>query len=68
MLEVCDVTDALPAENVNWVTVLPRTPLQPHTRHAFDLPSSAATHARFSIFPDGGIGRIRLFGTVADNQ
>ena len=68
MLEVCDVIDALPAENVNWVTVLPRTPLQPHTRHSFDIPPSAATHARFSIFPDGGIGRLRLFGTVADNQ
>jgi allantoicase len=68
MLEVCDVTDALPAENVNWVTVLPRSPLQPHTRHSFDVPPAAATHARFSIFPDGGIGRLRLFGTVGDNQ
>ena len=41
------------------------TPLQPHARHAWDLPSRVtATHVRLNIFPDGGVARLRLFGAV----
>ncbi|HEU5250047.1 MAG TPA: allantoicase, partial [Thermoanaerobaculia bacterium] len=29
------------------------------------LPAPPATHARFNVFPDGGVARLRLFGTVA---
>ena len=25
-----------------------------------------ATHARFRIFPDGGVSRLRLYGTLAN--
>ena len=49
----------------DWKELLPRTPLQPHTRHLFEeeLTSiGAVTHARLNIFPDGGIARLRLFG------
>jgi len=48
-----------------WKELLPRTPLQPHARHAFEDALRAiggVTHARFNIFPDGGVGRLRLFG------
>ena len=51
-----------------WRETLPRTRLQPHTRHFFEaelLPAGPATHARFRIFPDGGVGRLRLLGTLA---
>jgi allantoicase len=49
----------------DWKELLPRTPLQPHTRHLFEgeLRSIGdVTHARLNIFPDGGIARLRLFG------
>jgi allantoicase len=48
-----------------WTDLLPRTPLQPHARHEFEQelrPSGEVTHVRFNIFPDGGVGRLRLFG------
>ena len=47
-----------------WRQLLPQTPLQPHARHKFvELAHWApATHARLSIYPDGGIARLRLFG------
>jgi allantoicase len=48
-----------------WRELLPRTPLQPHTRHLFEEELRAIgdiTHARLNIFPDGGIARLRLFG------
>ena len=50
-----------------WQPALPQSALQPHTRHRFDQLAAArpATHARLSIYPDGGIARLRLFGTLA---
>jgi allantoicase len=52
-------------DDAPWRDLLPRTPLQPHARHAFEEELHAigdVTHVRFNIFPDGGVGRLRLFG------
>ena len=70
MLEITDapgVAKTTDLPNGNWQTLLAQTPLQPHTRHRFDeLPDRGpATHARLSIYPDGGIARLRLFGEPA---
>lgn len=51
-----------------WIPVLERSPLSPHTRHVFEaeiLAHAALTHARLSIYPDGGVARLRLFGELA---
>jgi len=49
-----------------WKPLLPRTKLQADHRHTFRAQlhrgAGAATHVRFSIFPDGGVNRLRLFG------
>ncbi|WP_328886216.1 allantoicase [Streptomyces sp. NBC_00316] len=48
-----------------WTEILPRTRLQPDTNHRFVLPEAVrATHVRIDIFPDGGISRLRLFGSL----
>jgi allantoicase len=48
-----------------WFPLLSRARLQPDTRHFFDVAGTeAVTHVRFDAFPDGGISRLRLFGTV----
>ncbi|MFC4532185.1 allantoicase [Sphaerisporangium dianthi] len=55
-----------PGEDAGWFELLPRTPLQPDTRHRFRLPGDrAVTHVRLDIHPDGGLGRLRLWGTPA---
>jgi allantoicase len=68
-VEVCDVPSLTPellsGGDPGWTTLLPRTPLQADARHGFDVSGSPATHARLAIYPDGGIARLRLFGTVA---
>ncbi|MDH2428698.1 allantoicase [Sphaerisporangium sp. TRM90804] len=47
-----------------WSELLPRTRLQPDTRHRFRLRTSqVVTHVRLDIHPDGGLGRLRLYGT-----
>jgi len=48
-----------------WAVLLPRTPLQPDTRHRFLIDGTKrATHVRLDSFPDGGIARLRLWGSA----
>ena len=52
-----------PSDAAAWFDLLPRTPLQPDTRHRFRLDSDAAVaFVRLDIFPDGGMARLRLWG------
>ncbi|SLI28799.1 allantoicase [Mycobacteroides abscessus subsp. abscessus] len=48
------------------VELLPRTPLQPDTRHRFPIAAVAASveEVRLDIYPDGGLARVRLFGEL----
>jgi len=47
-----------------WHPVLERTRLLPHTRHVLDAGQAhePARYARLSIWPDGGVSRLRLLG------
>jgi allantoicase len=47
--------------------LLPRTRLQPDTRHRFLLADApVATEVRLDIYPDGGMARLRLFGELTE--
>jgi allantoicase len=72
-LEACNLpnatTEALTDLSTAWSTVLARTKLQAHARHFFDqelLQTGTASHLRFSIFPDGGVSRLRVYCTLDD--
>ena len=48
-----------------WWDVVVRTPVLVDTRHRFMTTSRrAATHLRLDVYPDGGLSRLRCFGTV----
>ncbi|MFF3552079.1 allantoicase [Streptomyces tsukubensis] len=48
-----------------WTEILPRTRLQPDTNHRFLLDAPVtAREVRIDIYPDGGISRLRLFGSL----
>jgi allantoicase len=49
-----------------WKTLMPRTKMQAHCQRSFDLSSAAGpvTHVRLTILPDGGVSRLKLFGTT----
>jgi allantoicase len=71
-LEVCRAPDGEHDEatlsSLAWQEILPRTKLQAHTRHVYEdelKDAGEATHARFHIYPDGGVSRLRLYGTLA---
>lgn len=53
-----------------WAPLLPRTPLQPDTRHWFGADAGLeldliAHQVRLELIPDGGLARIRLWGDPA---
>ncbi|MFD7656566.1 allantoicase [Actinosynnema sp. NPDC059797] len=48
-----------------WFDLLPRTRLQPDTRHRFRVAGGEeVTRARLDIYPDGGMARLRLVGAL----
>jgi allantoicase len=50
----------------DWVELVPRTRLQPDTRHLFRVTEATpVTHVRLDVFPDGGIARLRVHGAVS---
>ncbi|MBB5955525.1 allantoicase [Saccharothrix tamanrassetensis] len=51
----------------DWFDLLPRTRLQPDTRHRFRVSGGEVTHARLDIYPDGGMARLRLFGSLTED-
>jgi allantoicase len=52
-------------DDPDWVALLPRTALQPDTRHVFEvLDAGAIGWVRADAFPDGGLARLRLLGSI----
>ncbi len=47
-----------------WFPIMPRVQLQPDTLHRFLVGGPPVTHVRLDIFPDGGISRLRLHGSL----
>jgi allantoicase len=49
-----------------WTELLPRTRLQPDTRHLFRLPAAGElSGVRLDVYPDGGLARVRLYGELS---
>ncbi|KAI0630338.1 Allantoicase [Trametes polyzona] len=64
------IDDLVPSDvpEDRWTLILPRTKLGPHRRHFFQLENTdgkAYTHVRITIYPDGGIKRVRVLGRRA---
>ncbi|MEY2479739.1 MAG: allantoicase [Verrucomicrobiota bacterium] len=69
-LDGCNAPDVSVDEltNVRWSEILPKTKLQADTRHFFERelsPIDNCTHIRLNIYPDGGVSRLRVWGTLA---
>jgi allantoicase len=67
MLEGC--YDPEEKEDAEWFTLIPRTRMSPDAEHVFERcknqisnSDKLVSHVRVSIYPDGGISRIRVYG------
>ena len=65
--EGADDVDRVVRESVRWKVLLPESKLGADAQHVFtelaDL--GPVSHVRLSMYPDGGISRLRLFGKLA---
>ncbi|CAI2194550.1 3935_t:CDS:2, partial [Funneliformis geosporum] len=50
--------------NVDWDIILEKNKLGPHKQHYFDLKkkNKKFSHVKMTIFPDGGVKRLRIIG------
>ena len=54
-----------PEDSPAWLPLLSRTRLQPDTRHMFPAETAQPVSAvRLDAFPDGGLSRVRLLGSI----
>jgi allantoicase len=52
-----------PNDQTQWFEVLPPKTLLGNQHHYFEIsPSNKVTHLKITIFPDGGIARLRVYG------
>jgi hypothetical protein len=70
-LEVCTaprgLVDPGALSALPWKEILTRTKLQADSVHVYEkelLDAGEATHVRFHIYPDGGVARLRIFGSL----
>ncbi|HEV7780597.1 MAG TPA: allantoicase [Chitinophagaceae bacterium] len=71
LIEGCTITykeeNNLDSNAIEWTTILPQTKLSADHEHLFEeeiKDKGPFTHVRLSIFPDGGISRLRLWGRI----
>jgi len=61
-------TEPAPSGDVHWAwRTLVSSPTQPHTCHVFDEELrriGAVSHVRLSVYPDGGVARLRVWGEL----
>ncbi|KAG1832526.1 galactose-binding domain-like protein [Suillus variegatus] len=63
---LCSEDEIPDSDAVDWTQILSPVKLGPHRRHLFALDadvSVAYTHVKLTIYPDGGIKRVRIHGT-----
>ena len=50
-----------------WFELLPKSPVKPDFGNVLtcSAPSARVTHVRLRIYPDGGVARLRVYGTVS---
>jgi allantoicase len=53
-----------PDDGTAWTEILPMSPLGPSAHHYLEVASDRVwTHVRLHIYPDGGVARLRVYGT-----
>lgn len=64
-VEACVSAEDVPGDTAVWTEIVPATDLKGDSHHYVDVANREAwTHLRLNIFPDGGVARLRVYGTI----
>ena len=71
LIEGCRISNSeekdITSEKIQWIEILPKQNLKADSEHFFEKEIASGetfSHVRLFIYPDGGISRLRLFGTI----
>lgn len=65
-IEACDIDAAEPDDGTEWVPLLPSVSLRGNSHHYHAIEGARRTsHLRVNLYPDGGLARLRVYGTPA---
>jgi allantoicase len=63
-VEACCVAEGDPGSDAQWFELLPSSNLGGNRHHYFAIHEPrAVSHLRVNLFPDGGLARLRVYGT-----
>ena len=64
-LDACLSKKGLPSKNCKWIKILNKKTAKPNSHHFFNVKNkSNFSHVKLNIYPDGGVARIRIYGTM----
>ena len=64
-LEACFSKKNLPSKNFKWITILKKKPVKANSHHFFKIKNNSIfSHVKLNIYPDGGVARLRIYGTM----
>ena len=56
-------------KDLKWKTLINKRKTKASSHHLFTVSSKTiSTHIKFNIFPDGGVARLRLFGSISKEK
>ena len=68
-LQACSTSKTIPNKKSKWITILKKKPTKANSHHFFTIKNkSIFTHIKLNIYPDGGIARIRIYGSMKINK
>ena len=64
-LEACFTKKNLPNKKTKWIKILSKKSTKPNSHHLFNIKSKLTfSHIKLNIYPDGGVARLRIYGTM----
>ena len=62
-------SDSKKINQFKWVTILPKKKAKANSHHFFSIKNKKIfSHIKFNIFPDGGVARLRLYGSITKSN
>jgi allantoicase len=68
-LEACFSKNNIPSKKIKWNKILNNKKTKANSHHFFKIKSKTIySHIKLNIFPDGGVARLRVYGSMESNK
>ena len=68
-IQACFSKKNMPNKNSKWTTILKKQSTKANSHHFFNIKNkSIFSHIKLNIFPDGGVARLRVYGTIENKK